>query len=238
MMAKALVIFGLLWSLLPTVLSAAAGPRIWFDAVEHDFGDVMYGESPSVELKLTNKGDGVLILGGIYSSCGCAKGLRGNKEIAPGGASKIFAQIDTHGMSSGLHSKTIGVESNDPEHPLTTLKLKFNVVRNINIKPRTLALSLPEWGKDAVFTLTATNSGTEPVTVKGAKSNNPDEVAMVPQELVVPARSKSDFRLSVKVPQREGQAYIRGTALIETTDKREKIVPIRYLIRLPQVSGR
>jgi Protein of unknown function (DUF1573) len=237
-MAKVLIIFGLFWSLLPTVLSAAAGPRIWFDAVEHDFGDVRYGESPSVELNLTNKGDGVLILGRIDSSCGCAKGLRGNKEIAPGGSSKIFAQIATHGMSSGLHSKSIGVQSNDPEHPLTTLKLKFNVVRNINIEPRTLALSLPELGKNAVFTLTATNSGSEPVTVKGAKSNDPDEVALVPQELVVPAGSKGDFQLSVKVRQRQGQTYIRGIALIETTDKMEKIVPIRYLIRLPRVSGR
>ncbi len=237
-MARALVIFALLWSLLPPVLSAGAGPRIWFEAAEHDFGDVMYGESPSVELNLTNKGDGVLVLGRIESSCGCAKGVRGNKEIAPGASSKIFAQIDTHGMLSGLHSKTIEVHSNDPAQPLTTLKLKFNVVRNISIEPRTLGLSLQEWGKDAVFALTATNSGTEPVTVKGAKSNNPDEVMLIPQELVLPAGSKADFQLSVKVQRREGQAYIRGTALIETTDKREKIIPIRYLIRLPQVSGR
>ena len=78
-------------------------------------------------------------------------------------------------MSSGLHSKTIEVHSNDPEHPSITLKLKFNVVRNIRIEPRTLGQSLSEWGKDAVFTLTATNRGTEPVTVKGAKSNNPDK---------------------------------------------------------------
>lgn len=237
-MAKALVIVGLLWCLLPAALSAAAGPRIWFEAVEHDFGDVMHGESPSVELNLTNKGDSVLVLGKIDSSCGCAKGVRGSKEIAPGSSSKIFAQIDTEGMSSGLHSKTIQVHSNDPEHPATTLRLKFHVVRNVSIEPRTLGTSLSEWGKDAVFTLTATNSGPGPVTVKGAESNSSDEVMLVPQELVVPAGSKADFQLSVRVQQRDGQAYTRGTALIETTDKRDKTIPIRYLIRLPQVSGR
>ncbi len=236
-MTKALTILGALWCLLPAVLSEA-GPRISFDAVEHDFGEVMHGESPSVELNVTNTGDAVLVLGRIDSSCGCAKGVRGSKDIAPGALSKIFLQIDTEGMSSGLHSKTIEVHSNDPEHPLITLKLKFNVIRNISIEPRSLGLSLSEWGKDAVFALTATNSGTEPVTVKRAKSNDPDQVALIPQELVVPAGSKADFQLSVKVQRREGQAFIRGTALIETTDKREKIVPIRYLIRLPQVSRR
>ncbi len=237
-MAKTLVILTLWWSLLPTVLSAAAGPRIWFETAEYDFGDVVHGESPSVELNLTNKGDEVLVLGKIDSSCGCAKGVRGTKEIAPGESSKIFAQIYTEGMASGLHSKAIEVHSNDPEHPSTILKLKFNVVRNVSIEPRTLGLSLSEWGKDAVFTLTAINTGAVPVTVKGAKSNNPDEVALVPQELVVPAGGKADLRLSVKVPQRDGQSFVKGTALIETTDKWERIVPIRYLIRLPRVSGR
>jgi len=141
-------------------------------------------------------------------------------------------------MASGLRTKTIEVHSNDPEHPSITLKLKFNVVRNVSIDPRTLAQSLPQWGQDAVFNLTATNSGTETVTVKGAKSNSPDEVVLVPQELVVPGGSKAVFTLYVKVRQREGQAYIRGTALIETTDEREKIIPVRYFIRLPQRSGR
>ena len=57
-MTKALTILGALWCLLPAVLSEA-GPRINFDAVEHDFGEVMHGESPSVELNVTNTGDAV-----------------------------------------------------------------------------------------------------------------------------------------------------------------------------------
>lgn len=236
-MVKAFVILALLWVWLPNVLSTAAGPRIWFETVEQHFGDVLHGDSPSVELTLSNKGDAVLVLGKIDSSCGCAKGVRGSKEIAPGDSSKLFAQIDTEGMRAGLHSKSIVVHSNDPEHPLTTLRLRFNVVRNMSIEPRTLGLALSEWGKNAVFILTATNTGPEPVTVKGARSNNSDEVELVPREIVVPAGSKADFNLAVKVRQREGQAFVKGTAFIETTDKRDKIVPVRYLIRLPQVSG-
>ncbi len=81
-MAKTLAILSLLWCLVPGAFSAA-GPRITFDAVEHDFGDVMHGDSPSAEMNLTNSGDAVLVLGRIDSSCGCAKGVRGIKEIAP-----------------------------------------------------------------------------------------------------------------------------------------------------------
>jgi hypothetical protein len=231
-MVKALVILGLLWAALGPG-SGSAAPTIWFEAMEHDFGDVIHGEAPSVELNLTNKGDGVLVLGKIDSSCGCAKGLRGDKEIAPGASSKIFAQIDTLGMSSGFHSKTIEVNSNDPAHPLIRLRLKFNVIRSVSIEPRTLALSLSDWSKDAVFNLTAVNSGSATVTVKAAESNKSDEVTLVPQEFVLPSGGKTDFQLAVKVRPREGELYMKGTALIETTDKREKIVPVRYFIRLP-----
>ncbi len=140
-MTKALVILGALWWLLPSGMSAA-GPRISFDTVERNFGDVIHGESPSVELQVTNTGDAVLVLGRIDSSCGCAKGVRGSKDIAPGTSSKIFVQINTKGMYSGLHSKSIVVHSNDPERPLTTIKLNFNVVRNISIEPHALWASL------------------------------------------------------------------------------------------------
>ncbi len=141
-------------------------------------------------------------------------------------------------MSSGLHSRSIEVHSNDPDHPMTVLKLKFNVVRNVSIEPSTLGLTLSEWGKDAVFSLTAINTGTEPVTLKGAKANGSDEVTLVPQDFVVPPGGMVNFQLAVKVQPRGGQAFAKGSAQIETTDRREKTIPIRYLIRLPQVSGR
>jgi hypothetical protein len=232
------LVLGFLLSLMPTLLLAGPGPKIEFEEREHDFGDVVHGASPSIELNFTNAGEENLIVERISSSCGCAKGLRGDRNVAPGASSKIYAQIDTLGMPPGRHAKSVAVHSNDPENPVTTLRLKFNIVRNVCIEPGTLGTSLTEWGKDAVFTLTAANSGPEPVTVKGAKSDNSDEVTLVPQELVVPAGTKADFQLSVKAQLRDGAAYSRGTALIETTDEREKTIPIRYLIRFPQVSVR
>ncbi len=92
-------------------------------------------------------------------------------------------------------------------------------------------------GQGRVFTLTATNTGTKTVTVKGAKSDGSDEVVLTPQDLVVPPGSKADFNWRLKCSRGWASLYER-LCLVETTDSREKTIPIRYLIRLPQVTGR
>ena len=236
-MHKTMLVLGLLWSLLPTLLSAGAGPKINFAALEHDFGEVTHGQSPSVELAVTNTGDQDLILERISSSCGCARAIRGSRTVPPGSSSKIFAQIETSGMPPGRHFKTVVVHSNDPEHPLTTLKLGFTVVRHVSVQPDVLATSLFESDKEAVFSLKATNYWTEPITLKAAKTGASDEVLLVPQEVVVPPGGNVEFRLCVQVKREPPQAYVKGQALIETTDPLEKELPVRYFIRLPKRGG-
>jgi len=230
-MAKLIVSLGLLLFLLPIPLLAEAGPMIHFDALEHDFGDVMPGESPSVDLTCRNTGDAVLVLARIESSCGCAKAIRGGASVAPGSEGKIYAQIETVGMRPGPHVKTIAVHSNDPEHPRITLKLRFNVVRHVSLVPDVLAARLPEENRNAAFSLTAMNHSANTITLKAAPPDGPDEVALVPEEVVVPAGGKIDFQLTVRVKRPQSQPFVKGRALIETTDPRERTVPVPYFIR-------
>ncbi|AFM26862.1 DUF1573 domain-containing protein [Desulfomonile tiedjei] len=234
------ILIGLLLSLVPTFLPAGTGPKIGFSELEHDFGDVRYGDSPSVELTCTNTGDDILILGRIESSCGCAKGIRGNLRIAPGSSSKIYAQIETLGMPPGRHSKTISVHSNDPEHPRTSLRLTFNVIRHLVINPDFLAGRLSEPDKDAVFDLRATNHSAKVIVLKTATVNS-SEARLIPDEVVVPPGAQTRFQLSVRTKPEQNQAHVKGVALIETNDALEKILPVRYFIQFPKkkdVSGR
>jgi hypothetical protein len=228
-------------SLVPTLLLAGTGPKIVFSELEHDFGDVRCGESPSVELTCTNTGDDILILGRIESSCGCAKAIRGDLRIAPGSSSKIYAQIETLGMPPGRHSKTVSVHSNDPEHPRTSLKLTFNVIRHMVIKPDFLAIRLFEPGKDAVFNLRAANHSANVIVLKTVTVNSSGEAGLIPDEVVVPPGGQTDFQLSIRAKPDRNQSQVKGTALIETSDALEKILPVRYFIQFSKkkdLSGR
>jgi hypothetical protein len=228
-------IFLLFW--IPASLLAGAGPRISCAVLEHDFGDVIHGESPSAELTCTNTGDDVLILERTESSCGCARAIQESQRLAPGSSGVIHAQIDTFGMRPGQQFKTIDIHSNDPQRPKISIKLIFNVVRHLSLDPLTVAMRLPDCDKDAVFPLTANNYWTKPIALKAARSSSSDEVVLVPQEVVVPPGGKADFQLSVRVKRRSGQSHLKGTALIETNDPVEKILPIRYFIQLPKTGG-
>jgi hypothetical protein len=236
-MKRTILFLGLLCALAPVLLFAGAGPTIHFPEQEHDFGDVMYGQSPSVELAFSNTGEVDLIIERIASSCGCAKAIRGSRTVHPGSSSKIYAQIETHGMSPGRHAKTVAVHSNDPEHPVIALKLLFNVVRHVGIQPDTLATSLSQLEKEAVFPIEATNHWTEPITLRAPKADESDGVMLVPHEVVLQPGAKANFRLSVPIRPLPAQPYLRGKARIETSDPLEKELAVRYFIRLTRTGG-
>lgn len=236
-MQRTIPALGLLCTLVPALLLAGTGPRIHFAEQEHDFGNVVYGQSPSVEFSFSNVGDTDLVVERISSSCGCAKAIRGSRTVSPGSSSKIHAQIDTFGMSGGRHRKTVAVYTNDPKNPVIRLKLLFNVVRNVSIHPDMLAGSLRQSEERAVFSFSAMNHGTKPVTLKAAKTKNPEEVSLEPQEVVLPPGGKVDFRLSVKTARQQARPYLKGKVLIETNDPLHKELPVRYFIQLPKPGG-
>jgi hypothetical protein len=231
-MTRNSVVIGILFSLIPTLLPAGTGPRIDFPFLEHDFGDVNQGQSPSVELTCANTGDETLILEKVESSCGCAKSVVGSPKIEPGSSGKIFAQVETRGMEAGRHSKTVHVFSNDPEHPRVTLKLIFNVVRHVSVNPDILATCLLGSGEQAVFSLQATNYSPRPVTLKVAKTDGAPEVILIPEEVTAPSGEKVNFQLSVRVKREPGQKNFKGEAIIETSDDVDKAIPLRYFIQL------
>jgi hypothetical protein len=231
-MTKNSVVMGILLTLLPTLLLAGTGPRITFAAIEHDFGDVNHGQSPSVELTCANTGDELLILEKVESSCGCAKSVVGSPKIEPGASGKILAQVETLGMDPGRHSKTVHVFSNDPEHPRITLRLIFNVVRHVSVNPDILATCLLEAGKDAVFSLQAVNHSAGPITLKAGKTDGGPEIVLNPEEITARPGEKVNFQLSVRAKTEPGQTNLKGKAFIETTDDVDKLIPLRYFIQL------
>jgi len=231
------MIFGALLSLAPLAVLAGAGPQITFQTQVHDFGDVIHGQSPSAEVTFTNTGDELLVVEKIMSSCGCAKAVRGSQRVTPGESSKIYAQIITYGMSPGRHTQAVDIHSNDPAHPVTTLKFSFNVVRHVTVDPLFLARRLSAAEKEPVFRLTATNHWTEPITLKAAKSDDPCEALLTPQEIVVPPGGKASFELAVRVKRATPQSYVKGSAYIETSDPLERMLRLRYYIQLPKAGG-
>ena len=228
----------LLLAIIPSFLFAESGPRITFNELEHDLGNVNHGETSSIEIPLLNTGNQNLTIKRLRSSCGCAKAVKGSKLVAPGQSTKIEAKIDTYGMGPGLHSKSIYVYTNDPNHPKTRLKLTFNVIRHVTISPSYLSKVLKTFNNEVIFPVKATNHWNKPISLQAQQTNCSDgDPTLAPQKVVVPPGAKVDFEIRIPIDPKNGKKYVKGTAMIETNDPIDETLRVHYMIRLPPKEG-
>lgn len=97
------------------------GPIITFSVDKFDFGDVKQGPVLEGTFEFKNTGQQVLVIKNIAPSCGCTGVVSDEKkEFQPGETGKVKFTFNTEGRT-GVNSKTINVESNDPKTPSKTL---------------------------------------------------------------------------------------------------------------------
>lgn len=111
-------------------------PRIQFEEITYDFGQVREGIKVTHVYTFKNVGTDTLVIGEIKTSCGCTAALASEQKIPPGKEGKINVILDSsssHGR--GKVHRTITVNSNDPDQPKVQLSLTGEVLAEIEIMP-------------------------------------------------------------------------------------------------------
>ena len=106
-------------------------PRIAFDKVVHDFGNVGPLTDSLCEFRFTNTGDGTLRIAQVEKTCGCTPFLLEKTDYAPGetGSLKVQYYSDTQ---LGLITKNLTIRSNDSVNPQVTLAIKARVISKVD----------------------------------------------------------------------------------------------------------
>lgn len=107
----------------------AASPKISFETLEVDGGQIIEGENWVYDFRFTNKGQGNLVIESAKASCGCTATKPPVGEILPGQSSAITASFNSTGRV-GKNTKTITVVTNDVDNPTITLKFNVEVVKD------------------------------------------------------------------------------------------------------------
>lgn len=108
---------------------ATAAPKICVDATTCTFESVVEGDSVQCVFLLGNCGDADLVIQSVRAGCGCTTTMMTNKTIAPGAVAPLTATFHTAGYGGYTVSKSITVETNDPETPNVVLTLSGSVAR-------------------------------------------------------------------------------------------------------------
>lgn len=102
-------------------------PKIVFKEDVHDFGNVPRGPELQYNFKFTNKGNAVLKIERVQTTCGCTGANVGDKtEYKKNESGEIKVTFNTQGRS-GHQEKIISIFSNDPECPQKDLKVICDV---------------------------------------------------------------------------------------------------------------
>lgn len=146
-----------------TSLACFAVSKIEFKSKVYDFGEMESGKVKNFAYSFSNKGDSLLQIQNVSTSCGCAVPTLKKKEFRPGESGEIPVRFSSR-TYNGRISKYITVRTNDPKNASVRLKLTGNVILKDFSKPE-LSVERIEFkgarvGKKYTKKLEIKNSGT------------------------------------------------------------------------------
>ena len=124
----------------PQQAAKAAGPRITFESLVYDFGEVAPGTPNVGQFRFTNTGDATLRVLKVGTCCGVSHKL--SKKIYAPGESGVLELQYRAASQPGTFRRTISFSTNDPENAQVTLTVKAQIVRRVTYEPQRLKLFL------------------------------------------------------------------------------------------------
>lgn len=160
-----------LWSAAQDTNAPPPAPDLVCDQPAHDFGTRRDHETVNHRFEFRNAGDAVLKISRVRASCGCTVAKTSTNSLPPGGEAYVEARFKLKGRRGRQH-KTITIESNDPDTPRLSLRLKGTIVNEVGLDPRYLAFN--QVHRDSVATKTVKLTSRLPeIRITGIVSDNP-----------------------------------------------------------------
>ncbi len=203
-------------------LKESTPPDIQFKEKIFDFGEVYKGEKITHIYKFTNAGQGVLNVEKVRSSCGCTAVNITSTEIEPGGTGEIKVTFYSRSYD-GWITKQVFIHSNDPDEPITTLKITAMVKIDLVVNPIRLDFGLIDEGESDFRKLTVLPVALERLEIE--KLEILSEYVTL-ESVKYSEGDKKGFEVIVTLSSRTPQGRILDTLRIYTNSKIQPIIQV------------
>lgn len=175
-------------------------PRLVCEEPVYNFGEVDNSQTVEHTFILRNEGDLSLEIGQVKPACGCTVANLSEKVIAPGKEATLATRLSLRGRT-GRQSKSISVDSNDPQNPRIQLRLEGNVVQPTEITPNRVFFANAPMDRSETNAVTI-RSNTKPLKISEVTSSVPQFATLL--EIVAEGR---EYRIHVSTvpPLAEGK---------------------------------
>lgn len=189
----------------------APAPDIFCAEPVFDFGSQDNSGSVTHGFVIENRGQAVLAIEGVRTSCGCTVAEVADKNLEPGEQTEIKAVFNLKNRTGAQH-KTIRVSSNDPDTPTYTLELKGEATTEMTISPRHVFLGRIEAQTVATGVVEIVRSNDQPFAIESMNLTG----ASFQAEIEPLADGRNGYRVTVtSVPPLTG-GHLRDSLTLET----------------------
>jgi hypothetical protein len=123
----------LLGAILLAACSTAQAQLTW-EKTQLDFHPKPGEQEVVANFKYENKGNTTVNIRNVRSSCGCTVASLKKNDVAPGEKGEVTATFKIGGRT-GVQQKTVSVETDHPDQPVTNLVLQATIAQALEIVP-------------------------------------------------------------------------------------------------------
>ena len=116
------------------LIAASAPAALVFEKTEIDLRPDLGASKVDAVFKYENKGDAPVHIKAVKPSCGCTTAALAKNDVAPGEKGQIVATFNI-GDRTGVQTKTVTVETDDPKVPQTVLTFKATIAQLLELQP-------------------------------------------------------------------------------------------------------
>ena len=126
----------------PEESETKGGPKITFEKVICNLGEVGPGTKHPCEFKFTNTGKDLLKIKSVQTNCSCTIAALTKKEYAPGESGTVEVKSFLAPSHEGHTKQQLYVYSNDEQNPKIALTIEADVATKIGYSPKRINLLL------------------------------------------------------------------------------------------------
>jgi len=206
-------------------VSLSAEAILEFKETTVDFGEAESGKVIDVKFEFTNKGDELLIIKNVSTSCGCTAAKLEKREYKPGEKGIIPVKFFTQGYS-GKVVKTVTVSSNDKEKIYSRLKvqgiLKLTNFAQAELDVNKLDFGDVKLGETYTKTLKMKNTGT--INLLIVELIHGPEIVPVFSQKEIPGDQETEIKVEFR-PMKAGK--FNSFLKIRTNAYRQRLLIVR-----------
>jgi uncharacterized protein YaiE (UPF0345 family) len=197
--------------------------QITFEKDVCDLGEIGVGTKLTGQFKFTNTGSAPLKITLVQGCCGVTtKGVEAGQEYAPGQSGSLEFDYQALTIPNPAVTRVLYLQTNDPEHKITTLTIKAAIVRRVDYKPEVLKLVLrrPNGGCPDI---TLTSLDHRPFSITDFQTTGGSITAEFD-----PAVKATEFVLKPKADMAKLEQNMRGRVSIDLTHPECRNVELMY----------